>query len=283
MWGRSNQIAELDVDVTITRIGCTEKDRSIILVSLTLPRTDDGITNVVRVPLVFGQNDEAIYPLRLSREPHSYLANSEYLVEGETGVFFLDAGYPYTMLPSQYNDEFVLHFVDKLVWYGNLDLGHTVTIPPYENQLLENSLPLSGRHSGLWVVPEVPDQGFLLSVNEFDSLHAGPLVIFLSWNTFDLDGDLLWLTGSTSFPVSSSEVSVDLILVENGEFLGSRHADRSIVGTIQLHARSCTSIEVNYDLDSIGLGSGDFTLTRPFNLEPAGFACQDDERRRMYD
>jgi hypothetical protein len=283
------QNAQLDVEVQVKRIGCTEPDRSIIVVFFTVPRNEDEIYNLIPVPIVTGWIDEldGWYPLRLAREPHSYLSMNEVLREGEsTTAFYLEgAGIEWVgwcwdcwMGPTQYNSEFQLQFDDMADGFGGETFA--VLIPAYENQLQENFLPLNARLSGIWITPDASDQGFQISISEIQSSHAGPLVMFLSWNTFDKEGNPLWLTGSSSFPISSTEVTTDLILVENGQFLGAKTADRSTVGSIRLQAHSCTRIQAYYDLESVGLGIGEFTLTRLYNLEPAGFTCQDGEARQ---
>lgn len=290
LWNMQNNI-QFDVNVEILRVGCTEPNRSTILVSLTVPDNNDETVSLIPVPIVYGriEGDKSIYSLRLAREPHTNMVTHDAILEGEKNWFFLDSAgidgllwcRDCWMSPSQYNGEFELYFDDWTLGFGNND-DPTALIPDYENQLQEDSLPMNARLSGVWVTPETPDQGFLISINEVRSLYAGPLVIFLSWNTFDDEGNLLWLTGTSSFPWGGSEVTMDLILVQNGQFLGTNKADRSIVGSIRLHAKSCAEIRTYFDLEAIALGSGEFILTRSFNLEPAGFACQDYERRQLY-
>jgi hypothetical protein len=267
----------LDVNVEIFRVGCTELYRSIIVVFLTVPQIEDGIQSLVRVPPVFGKRGASAWSLSLAREPHSYQMHSEYLLEGDKVGFFLVKAKPYNannMSPGNYNGEFRLHFGDSI-------LAPSVLIPAYENQLQASALPLTGRLSGLWIVPGVPDQGFLVSISEIVGANLGPLVIFLSWNTFDADGNQLWLTGSTSFYKERKEVTVELVLVENGEFLGTKNANRTVAGSIHLHANSCSEIHAQYDLESIGLGTGELKLTRPLQMETAAFTCQDRQNRHL--
>ena len=129
LWDTSRSI-QLDVEFEIYRVGCTEPDRSIILVELNVPVTDDGIQSLVPVPHVFGQVDEIAYPLRLAREHRSYMRINEVLSESDTALFYLDNwayavlemdenSYPGPMEPSQYNEKFGLIFVDSMTWNGD--------------------------------------------------------------------------------------------------------------------------------------------------------------------
>jgi hypothetical protein len=293
-----NQVAMLDVEVRILRMGCTEPDRSIILLQLSVPHTDDGIESWVPIPLVFGEIDERVYPLRLARESNTHWMINEILEEGNTTGYYLDnwlgwewslefanelhSEYFSMMQPSQYNDEFKLHVIDRATWKGQVD-GPSFLIPAYANQLNEDHLLWHGMLSGIWVTPQVPDQGFLISISETDwNTAPGSLHIFFTWNTFNHQGEPLWLAGNSSLKPHLESVAVDLILLEQGQFLGSKNAARKLVGSLRLQPKSCTEILAEFDLESLGLGKGSFVLTRLQNLETAGLACQDFERQRNF-
>lgn len=265
----------VDIEVEILRVGCAEKDKSIILVHLFYPIEGVPEDGIVRVPFIAAGH----YPhlLALNREPHTLPGWDEYLVEGHRQVYFLKDGptWAVPMLASQYNGAFELQFLDSSLE----SVGPKIHIPAYENQLHTSKLSITGRLSGLWVVPEAQDQGILISVNEILNPYSRPLVIFLSWNTFNSDGNPLWLTGSSTFSEFDSDVEIELVLVEDGEFLGTKKVNRSMVGSIRLHVVSCTEIAAQYELEGIGLGTGEITLTRLFNMETAGFTCQDYEAR----
>jgi hypothetical protein len=268
----------VDIEVEILRVGCAEKDRSVILVQLHYPVEGDSGDGIVRVPFI----EAGDYPLALAlnREPHTLPSYDEYLEEGDRQVYFLQNGLTWVpIFSSFYNGAFELQFLDS--YHGKV--GPVIQIPAYENQLQASELALTGRLSGIWVVPEARDQGFLISVSEILSSHSRPLVIFLSWNTFDSDGNPLWLSGASTFSEFDSDVEIELILVENGEFLGTKEASRSAVGSIRLYVVSCTEIKAQYALETIGLGTGEIKLTRLFDLETAGFTCQDTEARSHFD
>ena len=296
LWDVAKKV-QLEVEVLILRIGCTEPDRSIILVQLSVPNTDDDIQSWVPVPLVFAEIDGWFYPLRLTREANTVWRINEVLAEGERGGFYLDnsfgfslspefegipiAQYKEIILPSQYNNEFRLHFVDRTIWNGDL-VGPSFLIPAYADQLKEDRLLWHGMLSGIWVTPEKPDQGFLLSINEKPA-PGGTLSLFLIWSTFDQEGNQLWLAGNGPLKPHSEMATIDLILVTNGQFLGSRKSERLIAGSIGLIPKSCTELIAEFDLEAVGLGSGGFILTRLEGLEMSGYSCQDFETRRIYE
>jgi hypothetical protein len=105
------------------------------------------------------------------------------------------------------------------------------------------------------------------------------LLVFLSWFTFDSQGDMLWLTGSASFPQGATEVTIPIVQVTHGQFLGSQAAERSTVGNVRLRAKQCNALEVEYDLADLDLGDGAMRLQRLDALEIAGYPCRDDEAR----
>ncbi len=148
-------------------------------------------------------------------------------------------------------------------------------------------IPLSGRLSGNWVVDGASDQGFVIAISELvpdavptpDDLMDSPLLIFLSWYTYDADGEMLWLTGAAQFAMGATEVTIPIEDVSNGEFMGSKKADRSVVGSVTITGNNCNDLSLQYNLTDIGLGSGTKRLERLFSLETAGYVCRDLEAR----
>jgi len=61
--------------------------------------------------------------------------------------------------------------------------------------------------------------------------------------------------------------------------LGEVTADRDVVGTVTLTGNSCNDLGFEYNLTSLGLGSGNKHLQRLFSLETAGYTCRDLEAR----
>lgn len=149
------------------------------------------------------------------------------------------------------------------------------------------ALPLSGRHSGLWVIEGAADQGFQLSISEQVGEQRGfegdvpelPLVVFFSQYTFDSNSRPLWLVGNTEFEAGTSEIAIPVARVRNGEFRGSKLADRETVGSITLRSRSCNDLTFEYDYSALGLGAGSARMQRVFSLEIAGYDCRDYDAR----
>jgi len=140
-------------------------------------------------------------------------------------------------------------------------------------------MALTGRLSGTWVVPGVPDQGLVLAFEEEGSSLMPRGLFFLSWYTYDDQGALLWLTGNGFYERGAAEITVDILLVTHGQFLGTEEAEREIVGTARIVAQECNSLILEYDLEGIGLGSGTEILQRIFSLEIQGYACRDIQSR----
>ncbi len=163
-----------------------------------------------------------------------------------------------------------------------------VTVPSTAMLFSANaSMPLSGRLSGTWVDEGASDQGFVLAISEMvpdaipepSELLDSRLLMFLSWYTFDADGNMLWLTGNAEFQMGATAVTVPIVRVTNGEFMGSKAADREVVGSATITAVNCNDLAFEYTLDAIGMGSGIGHLQRIYSLETAGYTCRDLEAR----
>jgi hypothetical protein len=154
----------------------------------------------------------------------------------------------------------------------------TVPVPVYANNLRPARMTLTGRLSGNWVSPGTKDQGFVLAFEELSNQFLG--LLFMSWYTYDQNGNLLWLTGANTYEVTgTTEVTLDIELVTNGEFQGSKTADRQVVGTAKLVAYDCNNLQLTYNLNQIGLGSATIPLRRIFSLEIQGYVCGDHATR----
>jgi hypothetical protein len=142
-------------------------------------------------------------------------------------------------------------------------------------------LPLSGRQSGTWVIEGAADQGFQLAILEpvRADRNRVPLVIFFSQYTFDAESRPLWLVGNAEFEPGAADVTIPVFAVRNGQFRGSRKADRARIGHVTLTSRSCNDVTFAYDYSGLDLGVGTRRLQRLYSLETAGYDCRDYEAR----
>ncbi|HLF30924.1 MAG TPA: hypothetical protein VI566_07840 [Xanthomonadales bacterium] len=297
----------LPADLAVYRVACADPNRSVIWLEFVSPDYNYYLYETPSVGLII---DGGWRNFRLSREPDTWgVGNGDQnpgtVFGGEMGgmgwetswIFLLDSdtplasqgsGWGYDVTAAQYNDSLALH----LRWQGTE--GVVIDIPSTASVFAAKSLiPLSGRLSGNWVVDGAPDQGFVIAVSELvgdsiplrnfvdgqDELEKLPLLFFLSWYTFDANGGMLWLTGASQFQMGDTEVTVPIVLVTNGEFLGDKTADREVVGSVTITGNNCNDLKFEYVLTDIGLGSGTKRLQRLFSLETAGYTCRDLEAR----
>jgi hypothetical protein len=285
------------------RVPCADSNRSMVLFEFN--RVEGSDPRLFKAPLVQARTaDDTEHWMSLARETNTWQVGIEPWASPQnfyTGacdwgcydvdtIFVLDEGAPEGENPWQssglsvadYNGSF------KVVFTGG-DNSELVIDVPSSEEMFDSSppFPLSGRLSGNWVVAGAADQGFLISVSELVGDDAGgpedhlqsPLLMFLSWYTYDAEGNLLWLTGAAQFEQGATHVSVPIELVTNGEFLGTKVADRKVVGNVTLTGNNCNDLGFEYDLNDIALGSGTKRLKRLFSLETAGYTCRDLEAR----
>ncbi len=275
---------EQDLEITVWQMGCPETGRRLLLVDLELLDDPDGFLNIALLPLPWGRipGDQTRYWFRLNAEPNTNQAMDDVtgiIYEGIKASFILDTYAPLAadfnfdkiMLANQYNGAFQLELDDPE------NFTSTIQIPSYNGNLAAADMTLTGRLSGNWVTPSVSDQGFVLAFEELAEESKG--LFFLSWYTYDSNGNLLWLTGANTYRLEASQVSFDIELVTNGQFLGSKTADRQVVGSGTISAFDCNDLELSYNLNTLGLGSGTIPLRRLFSLEIQGYACSDSATR----
>jgi hypothetical protein len=284
------------------RAACVEPGRSLIWLQFTTP--DDRTDGFYFVPSARIMHLRDRFDMSLARELGSWNEGSEPTAypsvfglnncAGNNGFcstygwsFVLDNSSPLTLhrtvesllTADEYNDRFILELAP--------DPGgpvYRIDVPATAELLYTKpSMPFSGRHSGLWVTEGAADQGFNIAVSEIvsDGLpwYGDDHSLFLSWYTFDKDGNPLWLTGAARFAFGASELSFDLVLVTDGEFSSSKAASRRTVGSVTLKADSCNDLGLDYDLGELELGTGSKRLQRLFSLELAGHACRDMQAR----
>ena len=297
--------AGLPVNVAVYRVACAEENRSVILVEFSIPERLDPaetfyVLSRVEVAFFWGVWDWHSF-MQLSAEPNGqgsagqlggslvFGGNTPGMWDGHERrwTYVLNSSLPpsrqdifyWYISPETYNEHLRLWVESERPGWG-----WTVDIPPTAEVVDVNPrIPLSGRLSGNWIFDGASDQGISLaisevvgeSVPEFDALTEQPLLLFLSWFTFDTKGDKLWLTGAVEFPMGASEVIVPIEDVSEGQFLGGKTAQRSVVGSVTLTGNSCNDLAFQYDLSAIGLGTGTQHLRRLYSLETAGYACRD--------
>lgn len=295
------------VDVDMYRVGCAEPNRSVIMAEFSLPRTWVDPRNAQLVlPLAGGNTAMHYVPIEFKAEPNDWgqgieqHALTKHAIGDFTGGwddpryfiwrFVLGVGptgkfWPSEFLTEYYNGRFLLEL------FRNEPFGSIEIEVPATQELLEPnpSLPLNGRLTGTWVEQGAADQGFLLSFSNpvppsgsaVESPEQAELLAFLSWYTYDPEGRQLWLVGNARFPQGATEVSLPLVQVVEGQFLGASLAAgsgvdaRVVVGEVLLKARNCNTLDLDYDLTELGLGDGNLRLQRLFALETAGYPCRD--------
>jgi hypothetical protein len=299
------------VEARMLRVGCAEPNRSVIMMEFRLPfEWADARESRFVLPSFTADGPGGFHhiPFELKAEPNAWGQTLEqqsltkHALGDYTGGwdnprvftwrYVLDmapAGAYWERMAEFYNGAFVLR------GYSNgIISGPFIEVPATRSSIERNpALPLNGRLTGTWVEPGAADQGFLLSFSNpvlpagssIASLQRPELLVFVSWFTFDAEGGQLWLAGNARFPPGATEVTVPVIQVMNGEFLGPPVESglgvdpRTIMGEVHLKARSCNALELDYDLAALELGAGTLQLQRLFALETAGYPCRDYEAR----
>ncbi len=232
----------------------------------------------------------------LVSRPHGSNASFEhhdYFKQGRSWWFLMDVespillGWEFHPIPVEaYNGRFNL----RLYSYSNQLLQFDVPAAAELNFPQQPAFPLTGRLSGSWVIENARDQGLMLAISSlvkqpepnysgfvepYIDYPAREMVLFYSHYTFDAQGQMLWLTGSTTFSPGSHQVTLPVIEVSEGEFRGNQPAQRRTIGQVTLTANNCNDIRMDYDFSDLGLGTGSKRLQRLFSLETAGYDCRD--------
>lgn len=295
------------VSLKAYRSACSEPNRSLIWLEFSL--IGDYAERVVELELPYAVAEPRpyhTYLMNLVAEPngwgawgyvdreHTYLVSEPTSLEdyfgdtppGRRWLFLLDNGPDrsadtpgwWSLSPSDYNAAFLLRLN-----FLSIEVPATADLLPRSVA----SLPLSGRQSGTWVIDGAANQGFQLSISEQVGRRTDfapgipdlPLVVFFSQYTFDAESRPLWLVGNAQFAPGSSQVTIPVTRVSNGEFRGSEPAEREPAGSVILTSRSCDDLGFEYDYTALGLGAGSRRLQRLFSLETAGYDCRDYEAR----
>lgn len=287
------------------RQACSEPGRSLIWIRIsTAPEhRDQSFSVALPEAWVNVTGAEWAFLMRLVTTPDGWGSNSDFnfhqirLENWPTGNIAQGTAIPvWTFLldDASWN---VYNFpsLSATQYNGSLDIrlqtdSGAVTIQiPATSDLLEpeKGLPLSGRLSGMWVMDGAVDQGVSLSIsNRIETAEtegtlrdALPLVVFLAQYTYGSEGELLWLTGSADFSDFAEHVTIPMVRVDRGEFMGTHAADREVIGTVTITANNCDDLTFDYDYSKLGLGAGSRRMRRLYSLETAGYDCRDYEAR----
>lgn len=263
--------------VTVYRYGCADENRSLLTLRFEVLDDDDGVIELGELPDLFAQIGPDYFPLRAAEEPNSWIdyASGRFYVEGAVLYFVLDQPTPlslgydptFFLSPALYNGGFTLWFD---VQASNAD--YNVDIPAYDNGLQPSSMPFNGRLSGIWVVEDATDQGFVISFSEIPNNFTQGL-IFFSFYTFDQDGENVWFVGNANYNSGDSTITFELQLVTDGDFLGSKAATRTAAGTVTITAKHCNLLSLEFNLNAVGLGQGTVEVVRIFGIQTQGYTC----------
>jgi hypothetical protein len=267
---------------TVSRSSCADEGRAVLIARLELLDDGDGQLEAAAIPAFAARIDGVERPLRAALEPGSWISDETYRLytEGSIVEFVFDIPTPLSpnydqnliITPTQYNEPLTLLIRNPL------SAGYNATIGGYDNDLRAAHIPLNGRLSGVWVVEQASDQGFVISFSDLPG-DTGSGVVFFSWYTFDTAGNAIWLVGNVNFEFGDVAVTFDLQLLSDGRFLGNENANRTQAGTVTLTAMHCNLLELEFDLGEIGLGHETIELRRAAGIETAGYSCMDIETK----
>lgn len=278
---------EHEVIVTVQRRLCANSNRAIIEVLYEVVDDNDGLADIILLPRHRALVEDTEYNLRAVYEPNGYVGSAAltFITEGVGAWLTLDTWSLYSpsygqereMLPSEYNGAFQLQIIS--IRAPGQDKVWVVDMPVLDDSNRPTRMALNGRFSGTWVIHGVEDQGFLIAFEELaDAINP---FVFFSWYTYDTNHDLIWLTGGDVFEIGDTSVTFDIVYVTNGNFMGSKRADRTTIGSVTLTGINCNNLRMIYDLTELGMGSGTRKLERLFELETQGYTCRDTESRIM--
>jgi len=270
-----NRLPDVPIEIEVLRRSCIEENRSALFMIF---RNPNG--SPYKAPKLSARIGDVSYQLRLSREPNTRFEDYASKTLNDTVGFIID-GADFSVIENaisadQYNGAFQLVVEDR----GEAGNVYQYDLPANNPDLKPKRKLLTGRMSGLWSAEGSTDQGFQLSIQELWTSGSPQPHVFLSWYTYDKNGDLLWLTGTGIVGVMGDKgVILNMQLVTNGEFLGGKRADRQTLHEAYLFVENCNRMGFNYNLEELGLGQGRIFLKRLFSLETAGYSCRDTQSR----
>lgn len=136
--------------------------------------------------------------------------------------------------------------------------------PPLIRKAVETTgFPIMPLHTGSWFDPATNGTGFNIEIGNDASSEDGPLVL-VYWYDFR-EGRQIWVTGAEPFAFGASEITVELISVdEPGGEVGFRNPPAfdafEVWGSLTIRFDDCRNGLFTYD--SVELGRGDIEVTR---------------------
>jgi peptidyl-prolyl cis-trans isomerase A (cyclophilin A) len=145
--------------------------------------------------------------------------------------------------------------------------------PPLILRAVETrGFPIMPLHSGSWFDPETSGTGFNIEVTNDASSEDGPLMV-VYWYDFR-SGQKIWATGAQRFDFGASELTVDLVAVDDpssADFRNPPSGDAfAPFGTLTVRFIDCRQAVFSYD--ALELGSGQIDAIR-LTL-PDGASCE---------
>lgn len=121
-----------------------------------------------------------------------------------------------------------------------------------------------GAINGLFHDLQAPHRYFYVLETDFTTLVV--------WNTFDPDGNQLWVYGVGDLMNDGSSVVADAYINTSGGFLPNGEADDDVDswGVIRFDLHSCMDGTVTYESDFPEFGSGQFSVVRLANSKQIG-------------
>lgn len=274
----SDNGAAAQIRLRAWRIGCHEPNSSAIMLNVALA---SGSSSVRYPDISLATRDGDMRPAGLFAFPRRdfYLDKGaslrpmtdqflETLVDGFSFVVDVDSQ---IVSRQAYNDDLVL----RLSW----PLGPVIDIgvPAYDSDFdfPQFSNPaLHGRYTGQWVIDGLPRQGLMLQIGE---LPPDRNFAFLSMFTY-IDGFPAWIVGNADFPIGADSVTVNMWLVEGGEFFTEplnsytrEDVTQEKLGTMTISPRHCNVIDAEIDFNESGLGLVHRRFERLVRI--AGYDC----------
>jgi len=275
------------VAVTIWRVGCHDPGYSVVMVRL--QAIDFPANSFVMVPRIFADAGIVDFPLhdgQLIPHPAIGEAGASSEVISPEGRTYMLAVNPTTIndeesffLPSDYNDEFTV----ELFW-GDFSpqaapVGELFPIaaydPAFDPTQFDTQL-LHGRMTGIYEFEGIPNTGLQLFIGEQTDDTNFVFAIFYTY----LNGEPFWVVGNTGGePPGFGALELGMLRFTGGEFFGlgpgmydQSDLDIDQIGTIVIEPIDCQHIQLTYDFDQVGLGSGSM-VGRRGDFRVAGYDC----------